>query len=523
MPTNNFINEIKFEDNFPPFKWWNKIYFWGKNEVQNLIKFYLKNKSEDSYEWTSEENARRFKINCILGNNWGGKSNLLSELNKIWQDNYKTKENTKNDNKKIEIDTKKDKISILDNMSIFDYTKINIENKKTKKRKNKNKINDWTKLLLEFTKWTHDLWILWRFLIPIVYYSYILQTHNIKNDPLKEFLWFSLLNKEKKFNFKYWDNKYDLYSLLEKFNKKEEKENKTLFEFINDQIEYNSQSNKKFDFSDIDYLIKLSSWQKIILLRFAIVLINVFEEYERFKDKLKKEWRTDKEIKEEFFETVILIDEPDLHLHLDWQKQYIKKLIDVFSTLDTNIKLHFIIATHSPFIISDLPSESIVILDWKDSDTNKTEFTQIRTYNWTDINDNNKNKDLKQIFEEEKKNGKVKKSFWANFVDIINDWFFFKDKVLMGSFAENIIWSIAKLERDKIVIKSNLFDVKLKLENKEYKNKNWKIKLEEKKDFLEKQLKGVNVKISEEKELWIKKGIWDEFLKNNLLYFIKGN
>jgi predicted ATP-binding protein involved in virulence len=60
---------------------------------------------------------------------------------------------------------------------------------------------------------------------------------------------------------------------------------------------------------------------------------------------------------------IVLIDEPDLHLHLDWQRQYIQKLIDVFSTLDPEISLHFIIATHSPFIISDLPTESMIILD----------------------------------------------------------------------------------------------------------------------------------------------------------------
>lgn len=57
---------------------------------------------------------------------------------------------------------------------------------------------------------------------------------------------------------------------------------------------------------------------------------------------------------------LILIDEPDLHLHLDWQRQYIAKLIDTFSTVPENIKMHFIIATHSPFIISDLPKENII-------------------------------------------------------------------------------------------------------------------------------------------------------------------
>ncbi len=57
---------------------------------------------------------------------------------------------------------------------------------------------------------------------------------------------------------------------------------------------------------------------------------------------------------------IILVDEPDLHLHPERQRQYIAKLINVFSTL--NVSIHFIIATHSPFILSDIPKQNIHIL-----------------------------------------------------------------------------------------------------------------------------------------------------------------
>lgn len=59
---------------------------------------------------------------------------------------------------------------------------------------------------------------------------------------------------------------------------------------------------------------------------------------------------------------IILIDEPDLHLHLDQQIIY-SKAYRCFSTIDKDIKMHFILATHSPFIVSDLPNKSIVLLD----------------------------------------------------------------------------------------------------------------------------------------------------------------
>jgi len=129
-------------------------------------------------------------------------------------------------------------------------------------------------------------------------------------------------------------------------------------------------------------------------------------------------------------------------------------------------------------------------------------------------------KDFEDIEEYNKyvKNAK-NKTFWANFVDLIKDGFFFGDKVLMGSFAENIIWKVADLERDEIFTKSKLFDINLELknENLEYDKKQ---KLEKEKEDLEKKLKEIENKIWISKELWIKEKMWDDFVKNNLLYFI---
>jgi predicted ATP-binding protein involved in virulence len=56
--------------------------------------------------------------------------------------------------------------------------------------------------------------------------------------------------------------------------------------------------------------------------------------------------------------SLILLDEPTNSFHPQWQKKLLKYFLDVFS--DRNI--HFIIASHSPFILSDLPKENIVFL-----------------------------------------------------------------------------------------------------------------------------------------------------------------
>ena len=187
----------------------------------------------------------------------------------------------------------------------------------------------------------------------------------------------------------------------------------------------------------------LSAWEKTTLTRFTNISRNIFES-----------------TKTDF---LILIDEPDLHLHLDWQRQYIQKLIDVFSTLDSEINLHFIIATHSPFIISDLPTECMVVLDKSEKNRHKGEFVEVKEYS-----------------EKDEKGKFLHQTFGANYIDIIKSGFFFEDKqMLMGSFAKNIIWDIAENERKHIT-------------NWDKKNTKWQD---------------------------IKKNIWDDFLKDNLLYF----
>ncbi len=60
-------------------------------------------------------------------------------------------------------------------------------------------------------------------------------------------------------------------------------------------------------------------------------------------------------------EGVILIDELELHLHPKWQRGIIPKLTETFPNCQ------FIVATHSPQIVSDVQPESIFILKSTDS------------------------------------------------------------------------------------------------------------------------------------------------------------
>ncbi|RUS02346.1 AAA family ATPase [Pectobacterium polaris] len=59
-------------------------------------------------------------------------------------------------------------------------------------------------------------------------------------------------------------------------------------------------------------------------------------------------------------EGIILIDEVDLHLHPEWQREFLPRLISVFPNIQ------FIVSTHSPFIIQSVKEGILVDLDKDD-------------------------------------------------------------------------------------------------------------------------------------------------------------
>lgn len=61
-------------------------------------------------------------------------------------------------------------------------------------------------------------------------------------------------------------------------------------------------------------------------------------------------------------QALVLIDEPEVHLHPSWIQQFIPALIDAFSPYHA----HLVLASHSPLIASDLPADCILILQRSD-------------------------------------------------------------------------------------------------------------------------------------------------------------
>ena len=127
-------------------------------------------------------------------------------------------------------------------------------------------------------------------------------------------------------------------------------------------------------------------------------------------------------------EFIFILDEPDNTLHPNWQKNFINKMIEIIERLEK--KVHLVITSHSPFILSDLPKENVIFLEKG-----------------------------KQVYPFE--NGQT---FGANIHTLLSHGFFMKDG-LMGEFAKDKIKSIIKYHEDiekKEIIEADKIEYKTK-------------------------------------------------------------
>ena len=124
--------------------------------------------------------------------------------------------------------------------------------------------------------------------------------------------------------------------------------------------------------------------------------------------------------KSEKNDMLIVLDEPDLTLHPDWQKKYINEMIKLLSNFPEK-KFHLIITSHSPFILSDIPKENVIFLEKYKEDDEK-----VKNENQKVGNCKNTTKDIDI------------KTFGANIHTLLANGFFMRDG-LMGEFAKSKI------------------------------------------------------------------------------------
>jgi ABC-type multidrug transport system ATPase subunit len=153
----------------------------------------------------------------------------------------------------------------------------------------------------------------------------------------------------------------------------------------------------------------------------------------------------------------ILLDEPSNDMHPQWQKKLLKYLIEVFK--NRNETFHFILTSHSPFILSDLPKENVIFLE-----KGEQVYPKIET-------------------------------FGANIHTLLSHGFFMKDG-LMGEFAKekinNIIEFHKKIEQQK---EDKTKKEELKTEYEEKKKEFWHIQSIVGEEYLKQVIKNHLVEI----------------------------
>lgn len=174
--------------------------------------------------------------------------------------------------------------------------------------------------------------------------------------------------------------------------------------------------NKKNEWLNIKFDPPLSSGEEHMLSLYA-----------QFYSELKSE-------KDQNY--IILLDEPDIYMHPEWQRNIINSINEFFSKFLPNNKYQIILTSHSPFVASDLPRENVIMLDTYD-EVVKNENGEIEQ----EIGNSKVVKD---------KADKPIKTFGANIFDLYKDSFFVND--IMGEFAKNKITKeiIEKLRTDNL-------------------------------------------------------------------------
>ena len=104
---------------------------------------------------------------------------------------------------------------------------------------------------------------------------------------------------------------------------------------------------------------------------------------------------------------LLLIDEVDLYLHPEWQRQILNDLLNAIKEAFPKNFVQVIITSHSPIILSDIPRGNSIFLQCQDGKIVQ-EKHEIQT-------------------------------FGANIYSLYKDAFFIKDGLAMGSFARETI------------------------------------------------------------------------------------
>lgn len=185
-----------------------------------------------------------------------------------------------------------------------------------------------------------------------------------------------------------FDNKIRLSLKIDK--RKRRKETVNNYERKNDIDIFVSQNSKidifPLDNNSEDALSDIVEWHRLNLLSVKLLLSKKEQSFE-FTEGSSGE----KQLLYTFFSiasnindgSLVIIDEPEISLHPNWQINYISMLKNLFSNYPG---CHFILATHSHYLVSDLEKDSsslMVLHKYSDDVEISSELIEYSTYAWS--------------------------------------------------------------------------------------------------------------------------------------------
>lgn len=114
------------------------------------------------------------------------------------------------------------------------------------------------------------------------------------------------------------------------------------------------------------------------------------------------------------YNILLLLDEIENHLHPEWQRLLINDIVRAINNLFKDKNVYVVLTTHSPLVLSDIPSQNIIYISL-DKDDNRVITKRM------DV-----------------------KTFGNNIFNLYNDSFYFNGGVLIGEYAKNYINNLYK-------------------------------------------------------------------------------
>ncbi|MEV9499293.1 AAA family ATPase [Aliarcobacter butzleri] len=343
-----------------------------QNKDKNKIKKYIVVNSLFDSKFKKESNKFFDVKNVEIKIKWGNLFDSEKEGNKYEIETLAEIETKFNEIKQI-FENKKYKDTFL---NIIDLCEMKI--KKLKRSG-----------FFEFVHFTEDPYISNQFRYEKLYncFSHIEENQNIKS---VHQLVINDLDKYDNFTFK-----------IEELEPK-------IIDFIFDLPEYIFDIQLKDEYKSFEDL-SFGERQLLTQLNFIQFYINKkqyiqYESIDFHLDKNNQKHKFNINVEKKVKNMIVLIDELEIGLHPNWQKNAINYIFDFLQNIK-DIDFNLIITSHSPFILSDLPKENIIFLEKG-----------------------------KQVYPFED----GKQTFGANIHTLLSHGFFMKDG-LMGEFAKEKI------------------------------------------------------------------------------------